>query len=270
MWGGQAVAERAAQLMGSRCIGREDLIREAFKLDSSAEDHRAALHSDEHAWDKLASDRTTYVLTVTAALAGYAASNDLIYHGCAGHLLLKGIPAVLRVRVVAPKDVRIRVLMESRSVSREEAESFIKRIDESWARWTKFTYGVDWRDPLLYDLVINLEGVTVESACDCILHTAGRPEFTVTDEVRSKLADLALTCRAKLALAQNFVSQDLDLKVAARDGTIFIAAEKAQMAMPKAVLGQLEKSLAQIVTEVSGVKDVNIDLQVEDPAALPK
>jgi hypothetical protein len=37
-----------------------------------------------------------------AALADHVLKGDFVYHSWAGHLLLKGVPAMLEVRTVAP------------------------------------------------------------------------------------------------------------------------------------------------------------------------
>ena len=60
-----------------------------------------------------------------------------------------------------------------------------------------------WGDPLIYDLVLNTDRISVESAAAQIRHLAERPEFQETDASRAMLADLALAAaRARGAEGQ--------------------------------------------------------------------
>ena len=52
-------------------------------------------------WSRHASARRMYVATVQAALAEHIVGGELVYHGRAGQMLLAGLPAVLRVRMIA-------------------------------------------------------------------------------------------------------------------------------------------------------------------------
>lgn len=253
MWGGQAVAERVSETLGCQCIGRETLTGEALRLTLGSEGLTGKPDQEPWLWDRLASERSTYLSALQAALASYAGSGSLVYHGHAGHLLLRGIPSILRVRIIAPLEVRIRVVTEKSGISRNEAEAYIKRVDEEWARWTKFIFGMEWRDPALYDLVINLENFTIDGACCCVLGTAKRPEFTVTEEIKGKLQDLALAARVKLALALDPASRDLDLDVRAEKGVVYLDGSMVESGFPGELFRQLTQMVETIVGRVPGV-----------------
>jgi cytidylate kinase len=259
MWGGQAVAERVSETLACRCIGRETLTGEALRLALGAESTEGKPDHEPWPWDRLASERTTYLSALQAALASYAESGNLVYHGHAGHLLLRGIPSVLRVRIIAPMEVRVRVVTEKSGISRDDAEAYIKRVDEEWARWTKFIFGVEWRDPALYDLVINLENLTVDGACCCVLDAAKRPEFTVSEEVKGRLQDLALAAKVRLALAMNPASRDLDLDVRAEKGEVYLGGSMIESGFPGELLRQLTQMVESIVGEVPGVLALHLD-----------
>lgn len=38
-------------------------------------------------------------------------------------------------------------------------------------KWVRFLYRVDWLDPSLYDMVINIGSIGVQSACDLVIFT---------------------------------------------------------------------------------------------------
>ena len=92
----------------------------------------------------------------------------MVYHGNAGHLMLKGAPAVLRIRIIAPIEMRLAMVQERLKLTGNEALDYIQKMDEGRKKWTQYLYGVNWEDPALYDLVVNLEHMDIEEACEVI------------------------------------------------------------------------------------------------------
>ena len=56
-------------------------------------------------------------------------------------------------------------------------------------------FGVTWGDPLLYDLVLNTDRVSVESCALQIAALSRRPEFAETEASRAMLQNMALDAR---------------------------------------------------------------------------
>ena len=61
-------------------------------------------------------ERRLYLIAMQAALAERAWQGGFVYDGHAGHLLLQGVPCVLRVRLIAPMAYRIGVVRESQGL----------------------------------------------------------------------------------------------------------------------------------------------------------
>ncbi|MEJ2422765.1 MAG: cytidylate kinase family protein, partial [Acidobacteriota bacterium] len=101
--------------------------------------------------------RRPYQILMRVALLEYARTGNLAYFGYSGHLLLKKIQHFVRVRLLAPVDLRIRTTMSRLDIGKEEAEGYIRGVDEERTRWARFMYGRDIRDPGLYDICINME-----------------------------------------------------------------------------------------------------------------
>ncbi len=203
MSGGQALAQCLSRALSAPCIGREILVEAAARLGVTQSLLREKIETSPGFFERFSSERGTYVLAVQAALAAHAASGHLVYHGQAGHLLLRGLPCVLRVRLIAPLDKRVRAVVDERRVSPDEAMAHIRRLDGERARWTRAMYGVDVADSALYDLVINLENITSSTACAAILGVLARPEYQVDDEALSTIRAFAASCRAELEAHQS-------------------------------------------------------------------
>ena len=251
-----ALAERLAAELGVKCLGREVVREAAEKLGVSHEIMQKKIQEAPAFLERWVSERKPYVLAMQAVLADYATLGNLVYHGHAGHLLLRSIPTLMRVRIIAPIEVRIPLAMEHEHLSRDEAKAYIQKVDEARAKWAKFLYGVDWGDPQLYDIVLNMGGTTIESATEVLSALARRPEFSLTPEASKKLQDFALASRVKLALAMNPATRGLELEVQASDGEVSIGGAVPQASLPFKVDARFEEELRAVTLGVQGVKGI--------------
>lgn len=264
MSGGEALARCASEKLGYPLMGREILVEAASKLGVAEATLRKKFESSPGMWDRLTSNRRLYIIAVQAALAEHAADGNLVYHGHAGHLLLRGIPGVLRVRLIAPLAMRVRTLMERQQMNQEAATDYIRKVDVDRVRWTKFIYGMDWSDPSLYDLVINLEKMSLETACGLLCESVSRPEFTASPELGKAVADFRLGCRVKVALAANVETRNIDFEIHARDGVVEISAEMPTAGVLTSGSARADAAVAHIAEGVPGVQKTVLNLRKID------
>ena len=218
--GGKALSRCLAGHLGYRCIDRESIIQGAASCGASEVKLREAIEKPPGILDHFSEERRRYMILFQACLAEKARQDGLIYLGNAGHLLLHDISHVLRVRIIAPLEHRVRALQESERMEREEALAHITRMDHDRARWTRFLYGVDWSDPALYDLVVNLERTTVDEACRTVATLAAQETFSSTPQAMQAVEDLALSGRVKAALLTHPETSALVLEADARRGVV--------------------------------------------------
>jgi cytidylate kinase len=265
MSGGQTLAECVASALQIPCVGREILVAAAAKIGVAAEMLSSKLETSPNLWDRFYTERMQYVAAMQSALADLAAAGDLVYHGHAGHLLLRGLPAVLRVRLIAPMPMRVRAVMERQHLKPDAAIDYIRKVDEGRVRWTRFLYNVDLTDPGLYDLVLSLETMSIRSACSVVSATARAPEFEITPEVRRAQADFALAAHVRLALATQPASRGLELTVRADGGAVTITGTVPEAARLASAGARLEGELKAIAAGVAGVADVSVTVSAFDP-----
>ena len=154
--------------MGYRCIGRETIVERAAASGVSHEELLAALLNPPGFLERFQHKRYRYLALFQAALAEEVKNGNVVYHGNAGHLMLKGAAAVLRIRIIAPIEMRLAMVQERLKLTGNEALDYIHKMDEGRKKWTQYLYGVNWEDSALYDLVVNLEHMDIEEACDVI------------------------------------------------------------------------------------------------------
>ena len=261
MSGGRAFAECLSSVLSSPCIGREILVEAAARLGVPENVLARKMEKGPGLWDQLTLERRVYLVAVQAALAEHAEKGDLVYHGLAGHMLLRNLPGVLRLRLITPLETRIQTVMEREGHTREEAEHYIRDVDDNRVRWTRFMYGVDLRDPQLYDMVISLERMSIPTACAIAVEAARKPEFEITESVRAHLTSFVLACRVKVSLATHPASRGLDLEVTAAGDVVTITGEVPQPIMLTHTSSRWEQELTQIAKSTPGVQRVELNIQ---------
>ncbi|MBI3326324.1 MAG: cytidylate kinase-like family protein, partial [Nitrospinae bacterium] len=145
--GGQALAEHVAATLGWTCLSREVIVEAARRYGVPEPEIVKAFETAPTFWEKLTASRRVYLTFLQAAMCEYAQRGNLVYHGYAGHELLPGINHVLKVRLVAPLEYRIRLVMERNKLDRKGAIRYITQVDEERASRMRYLFGVDWRDP---------------------------------------------------------------------------------------------------------------------------
>jgi len=258
--GGRDLAECVAEKLGYPCLGREGVLEAASAYGISREKLASALEHPPSFWERLTGLRLQYLNYVRAALCDHAPEGNLVYHGHAGHLLLPETCHVIRVRVIADMDYRINAAMKREKLSRDEAIAYIKKVDRERALWTRFLYGVDWQDPGLYDLVVNVQRLGIAAACDALAAMARLEAFRPTDQALKAMRDLALGHKVWVELARNPDTRAAELEVLADDGVVTITGTTH--------FPSVYEAIPAVAARVEGVKRVR-SLVVETSKTYP-
>jgi cytidylate kinase len=250
--GGQATAERVAARLGYPCLGREELIERASRFGVPGPRLAQILETTPNLWERLSESREAYIAYLQAAMADLAEAGNLVYHGQLGQELLKGVRPLVKVRVIAPMEYRITAAMAAQRLDRQAAIEYIQRADEDRLKRTRFFFGVDWRDPSLYDLVINLDQMSEDTAAELIVtlpHSSpwGTPQGEL--ELERHLRDFVVASRVRVALMVNGWA----VRVQARDGLVKLSGE-VQL-LPSEELDDV----MSLAASVPGVREVNLD-----------
>jgi cytidylate kinase len=247
--GGEALAEALAARLGYECVSREALIESAtwYAVPKDCPDGAAA--NPANRLERLASERTAHLVSVRAALCDRARGGNLVYHGHAGHLLWgEEVTHVIRLRVVADMEFRIGAAMKRHGLAREGAIAYIQNVDKERAEWTQFLYGIEWEDPALYDLVLNLSRLTIPGACETIVRMTELPEFRPTPRSMKAMADNALSSRVLALLIRDPRTACLELKVSADGGKVTVSCPTQS--------GDALNAVSAVVAQAEGVSQI--------------
>ncbi|RJQ70177.1 MAG: cytidylate kinase-like family protein [Desulfobacteraceae bacterium] len=203
---GKTVAEQVAQRLGYIVISRDLLLETSARYHIPEIKLVRAIHDAPGILERLRHSKQAYLAYIRAALTERVSQGNVVYHGLAGHIMLKEIPGVLKVRINADLETRVAREMAREGISAAEARAIILKDDQQRRRWTKSLHKVDPWDSDLYDLVIRIDRLTVEDAVNFICGAAQGESFNNTPKSLAKLQDLALACRIKAELVEEFPS----------------------------------------------------------------
>jgi cytidylate kinase len=176
------------------------------------------------ALERLRADRTSLAVYVTEELLDVAERGNVVLRGWGATAVLRPVPHVVCVRITRPFEKRVAWLQEQLgSDEASDAEEEIRRSDRAHAARMHAQFGVTWGDPLLYDLVLNTERVSVESCAEQIVALSRRPEFAETEASRTTLQNLALDARVRAALRADEATREVDVTVASERGRVVLS-----------------------------------------------
>ena len=253
--GGKSVGESLASKLGYPCLSREEIIREAsIDFDIPEEELNATMAEPPRFWQQVPSKRIAHMNFLRTTLVKHFENGNLVYHGYAAHLLLGKSIKVLRVRINADKEYRIMGAMKDLNISRREAIKGIDRVDRQNAKWARALYGIDWNDPSLYDLVVNLQQISMESIVETLAFMTTLDDFIIDEQAMKAIDDLSLSSKVRSALSKNPRTTSAKLFVDAEDGEITL---EGQVSSGKILNAILEETKSQ-----PGVSSIKHDIKI--------
>ena len=171
--------------------------------------------------ERLTTDPARVAVYTAEEVFALAAKGNVVLRGWGATCLLRPVPHVVTVRITRSMAKRVAWLMDQLGTDDAEfAESEIRRSDNAHAARIHAQFGVTWGDPLIYDLVLNTDRISVESAAAQIRHLAERPEFQETDASRAMLSDLALSAAVRAALKDNPSTSEVNIDIQSNNGLV--------------------------------------------------
>jgi cytidylate kinase len=211
-------------------------------------------------WERFDEDKRRYRIFIESALLSCARDGGIVIAGRGAPLLLKEVDHALKVRIVAPLEVRVERMMAREGLDHRSATTRIKAHDKEQAARFDYLFGVDWTLPEHYDLVVNTGRGSLDTAAELVVRAARMPLFQPNDGSLRKIRDLTLASEVRAALAADPVVGGLHIEVSARSGALTLRGvvfDPATMEAAAAVAGR-----------VAGVQSVECEV-VEVPRIYP-
>jgi hypothetical protein len=174
--GGSAVAQRAGKRLGWQVFDGELVDAIATKsnvrrelIESLDERDQGTIQDAVEQWlNPQPIGKSGYLAHLREILLTLGHQGDVVIVGRGAHYLL---PAAfgLRVRMVAPVEVRVRRIADRENMRLDRARDAIKKSDRERTKLAFKEYRRVVTDPLNYDVTINTAELTVEDATEVVL-----------------------------------------------------------------------------------------------------
>jgi|CXWL01.1.fsa_nt_gi cytidylate kinase len=109
-------------------------------------------------------DDESYIRTLTSVITGIAARGNVVILGRGSQAILQHQPETLHVWVAAPRDWRIKNLMQRDGITEQEADKRITKSDKDRDAFHRSYFKVEPNTPALYDLGFNAARISIASA----------------------------------------------------------------------------------------------------------
>ena len=246
---GKEIAERVAERLGYPVLAREILLEASETFNIPEIKLVRALHDAPSVLQRFSYGKERYLAYIQAAFLEHIHPDKVVYHGLAGHFLLRGVSHVLKVRIISDLEDRVLLEMNRENISRDEALHVLKKDDDERRKWSLALYGVDTADANLYDVVLHIRRLTVDDAVETIVRLAQADHFSMTGESEQAMADLLTAARVRVRLVDLLPN----VKVYSRAGVVHIEAQA-----PEASEAKLAEKLEKLALQAPGVTKVQV------------
>lgn len=195
--GGTLLAERLAERFGYTLLHRDVIDR---ICESSGYQRRIVASLDGHARSQLQLwvesvlqgayvDASDYLKALLEVIYSISQLGGVVVVGRGSNFIL-GHERGFHIRVVAPREVRVRNLAERERLAERDALREIEKSDHERTEWVRKACGRSIDDPLGYDLVINQLSISMESATRLVA-AAAQEKFERLRAARSPVPEVA-------------------------------------------------------------------------------
>jgi cytidylate kinase len=177
-----------------------------------------------------------------------AQRGNVLIKGWGVATLLRDLPGVISVRVCAPLDFRVRVLMDRLGAKDAMAvRQQIERYDAARTRTMRAYFNVEEEDPRLYHIVLNTERLSIEACVRTVCKLAESARVQDNPEIRSILADKLVEAEINSALAEHigYSAAPLGVSVSVAHGTVTLAGMTSS--------GSVRMTAERIVHNIAGM-----------------
>ncbi len=245
---GKEVAEKLAHRLGYECISRDILLQASEEFNIPEIKLIRAIHDAPLVLERFTHGKKQYISYFRSALLHHVQRDNVVYHGLAGHFFLQKVPHVLKVRIIADIEDRVKEEMRRENILAKKALYILKKDDEERRKWSLQVTGMDAWDSRNYDIVLHIGILTVEDAIDILYETIKKSAFQTTKESQKMIDDLALSAKVQAHLVKNYPN----INVLADNGKIYIKNIESGLSLKDLNIKKIEN----IIKKIEGVKEV--------------
>jgi len=242
---GEKIAKQVAKKLGYPFYGEEELLKAADEM-GFLDDVKKLNEKGPSLLEKFFSERPKiYLNRLQSVIFEVAKKGDAVFFGRGSQLLLHSFDCAFHVLLTGSTEKRVQRVMEENHVSREMAEQMIHRSDHDKKGFVRFAYDEDWLNPQLYDLLINVDKLSFDSAVKIVVDAAK------SDDIKACGRD-SVRLLGKLSLQRKVESALLEANVV--NPHLFVTVEDSHAVRLYGMVNSSEEKEA-VERVVKGIKD---------------
>ena len=222
---GKEVAEKLAEKLSYECVSREIIIEASAEFNIPEIKFIRALHNPNTVLERFQHGKERYLSYHQYALLKHVAKDNVVYHGLAGHYLLKDVAHVLKVRITSNFEDRVKEEMRRENLPESEAVYLLKKDDEERRKWSLQIFGADTWDSRLYDIVLNIDTITIDDAVEMLYDLIQKKRFQTTAESKQVMEDMKKVAQIKAML----INISIKIEVMVEDDVAFVSNVNPEM-----------------------------------------
>jgi cytidylate kinase len=258
--GGYEIGAAVAKALHFEYVNRQILLQAAQAHGVPEAKLMEAVERRPSLWEHFDTERRRYLTFLEAAYYAFAEQGNLVTASRSGPFFVRDVRHALKVRIMAPVEVRVRRVMAQEQLDQKAATAKVRAYDREMSGRIEYLFGVDWTRPENYDLVINTSNDAWEFYTDLLVAAARHPQYQPTPESQQKVRDLSLAAQVRAAIATDPGTQHLNVEVTAQAGRVALAG----VVFSPAILD----AAADVARRVPGVASVSCEA-VEIPRVYP-
>lgn len=220
---GDEIGREVARALEWRFADREIIARAAEQYGEGVTELHHVTEERPTLWERFTASKRHYLSYVEATIFELAARGQVVLVGHGAAVLLRGVPHALRVRVNAPEPVRAERVRQAQGLVDAAARNVVRETDGERASRVRFLYHVDVDDPLLYDLTLNTDRLTVADGVRLVREALTAERLHTREAGLGVVRDLSLAAQAKARLVRDGRTRPLHLSVTAAEGRVTVA-----------------------------------------------
>ena len=247
--GGYEIAAAVAGALNFEYVDRQILLR-AAKVHEVPEERIADVDERRLSlWERFDEEKRRYLIFIEAAYYSFAEKGNVVTAGRGGPFFLRDVSHAVKVRIMAPFEVRVRRVMEQEKLDHKAAAARVRNYDRELSARIDYLFGLDWTLSENYDLVINTGNNAWQFYTDLLVAAAQHPQYQPTPESLQRVRDLSLSAQVRAAIAKDPVTKNINVEVTAQAGRVALKGVVFSPAMMDAA-AEVAKGV-QAVTSVS-------------------
>ncbi len=248
---GKEIAEKLSEKLNYKCVSRDILLQASAYFNIPELKLVSAIHDAPSFLEHFGHRKEKYIIYIREAFMAHVLKDNLVYHGLAGHFFIKDIPNILKVRIIANIEDRVKEEMRRKGISEKEAHHLLTKDDEERRKWSMHLYGIDTKDSSLYDVVLHIGNMQVDDAVEILYDISRKSCFQTTDRSQGMINDSYLAARAHSLIYGKIPAAEVKCK----DRIIRVDIETT-LSLEK----EFTDKIKDLLGGIDGIEDINVNI----------